>query len=174
MCELKLFGLVEEDAVNCPGIGMTVFCQGCWHPEDTPGMVHGHCPGCHNPDSQPMEGGEVYTVESLMEKLKANPLHQTLVLSGGEPMCQAERLIPLCQQAKEAGYKVWIYSGYTFEQLCTQPVWHTISKYIDVLVDGPFDMSLKSVRLKYRGSKNQRILDVAKSMSKGSPVLYRR
>lgn len=170
MSEIRLFGLVEEDAVNCTGIGMTVFCQGCWHPEDTPGMVNGHCPGCHNPESQPMTGGKVYTDAELLETLKGNLLHKTLVLSGGEPMCQATALIPLCQQAKEAGYNVWLYSGYTFEQLLTQVNWHSLSPYVDVLIDGPFLKDLKSTRLKYRGSKNQRILDVQKSMQKGKPI----
>lgn len=174
MSEIKLYGLIEEDAVNAPGISMSVFCQGCWHPKDTPNMVDGHCVGCHNPESQPFTGGYVYTDAELLEKLKANPLHKTLVLSGGEPMCQAEALLPLCKHAKEAGYSVWMYSGYTLEQLLRMPEWHALYPYVDVLVDGPFIQELKSARLQFRGSKNQRLLNVQKTMPTGVPVLCRK
>lgn len=84
---------------------------------------------------------------------------------------QIEALIPLCKEVKEKGYSIWLYSGYTFEQLQLQvPLWKELAKYLDVLVDGPFIPSLKSYRLKFRGSKNQRILDVQKSIAKGKPV----
>ena len=174
MSELRIYGIIEEDAVNAPGISMSVFCQGCCHPVDTPNMVGGHCVGCHNPESQSMEGGTIYTDETLLELLKKNPLHRTLVLSGGEPMCQAEALVPLCSKAKEAGYTIWMYTGYTWEQLQTVRGWHDISPYIDVLIDGPFIGSLKSHRLKFRGSKNQRMLNVQQSLARGKPVLYRK
>ena len=175
MPDIKVFGIVEEDTVNYPkGFSLTVFCQGCTHPAGTPHMdENGHCYGCHNPDSHSLEGGTVYSTERLFELLKSNPQHSALVLSGGEPMIQAEALIPLCRQAKEAGYAVWVYSGYTFEQLLTVPHWEELSQHVDILVDGPFIPSLKSYRLKFRGSKNQRILDVAKSMNKRQPVLKR-
>lgn len=174
MSNLSLFGLVEEDAVNAPGISLAVFCQGCWHPDDTPDMVHGHCVNCHNPLSHPKEGGKEYTSEQLFELLKANPLHRTLVISGGEPVCQAEALQPLLKQAKEAGYKVWIYTGYTFEQLRYRKEWDYIKDSLDVLVDGPFIEHLKSTRLKYRGSKNQRLIDIPRTLKADKVVLFKK
>ena len=176
MPEIKVFGIVEEDAVNFnDGFAMTVFCQGCTHPKGTPFMdACGHCIGCHNPDTHSLDGGTVYTTEQLYQLLHLNPLHKALVLSGGEPMVQAEALVPLCARAKEAGYKVWMYTGYTWEQLQTVRGWHDIAPYIDVLIDGPFIGSLKSHRLKFRGSKNQRMLNVQQSLARGKPVLYRK
>lgn len=168
----KVFGMVEEDSVNAPGFSLTVFLQGCWHPEGTPEMdAKGHCHGCHNPQSHPMEGGDVFTEDQIIERLQSSQLHKTLVLSGGEPICQIEPLIPLCKRVKELGYNIWLYSGYTFEQLQLQvPKWKELAQYLDVLVDGPFVPSLKSYRLKFRGSKNQRILDVQKSITKNKPI----
>lgn len=166
--------MVEEDAVNAPGISLTVFCQGCWHPADTPNMVNGHCQGCHNPASHAKEGGTVYTSEAILEKLKENPLQKTLVLSGGEPICQAEALQDLVKGAKEANYKVWLYTGYTYEQLVYRKEWDFLKDYIDVMVDGPFIESLKSTRLKYKGSKNQRLIDIPKTNTAGKVVLYKR
>lgn len=171
---IELFGLVEEDAVNAPGISLTIFCQGCWHPEDTPDMVGGHCVNCHNPLSHPRTGGTAYSVEAIMDILKANPLHKTLVVSGGEPVCQAEALQPLLQQAKDAGYKVWLYTGYTFEQLRYRKEWEYLKDGIDVLVDGPFIEHLKSTRLHYRGSKNQRLIDIPKTAKANKVVLYKK
>jgi len=171
MSNLKVFGIVEEDSVNAPGISLSVFLQGCWHPEGTPEMdEHGHCYGCHNPQSHPRDSGEIYTSDALYELLKKNPLQKTLVLSGGEPICQAKELVDLCKKVHEDGYPIWLYSGYTFEQLLTIPEWRDLAPYITVLVDGPFIPSLKSLRLKHRGSKNQRLLDVQKSMQKGKPI----
>ena len=174
MSNLSLFGLVEEDAVNAPGISLAVFCQGCWHPEDTPNMVKGHCVNCHNPLSHPATGGIEYSVDKIMEILKSNPLHKTLVISGGEPVCQAEKLQPLLEQAKEAGYKVWLYTGYTFEQLRCRKEWDYLKDNLDVLVDGPFIESLKSTRLHYRGSKNQRLIDIPKTLKSDKVVLYKK
>lgn len=173
MCNINVFGIIEEDVVNAPGISLAVFCQGCSHPLDTPNMVEGHCVGCHNPESQSFKGGTRYSVEQLIEKLIGSSLHNTLVLSGGEPMCQAKALLPFTKEVKERGYKVWMYTGYTWEQLENNEDWKEIRQYIDVLVDGPFIESLKSYKLKFKGSKNQRVINVQKSITKGSIVLYK-
>lgn len=172
MPDFRVFGLIKEDTVNAPGISMTLFLQGCTHPEGTPNMdCNGHCEQCHNPQSWALDKGDVFTQEQILKELQSSELHKTLVLSGGEPICQIEALIPLCQKVKELGYNIWLYSGYTFEQLQLQvPRWKELAQYLDVLVDGPFIPSLKSYRLKFRGSKNQRILDVQKSVNKNRPI----
>ena len=172
MHELRVFGLVKEDTVNAPGISMALFLQGCTHPEGTPNMDScGHCAECHNPQSWALDKGDLFTQEQILKELQSSEAQRTLVLSGGEPIVQIEALIPLCKEVKEKGYTIWLYSGYTFEQLQLQvPLWKELAQHIDVLVDGPFIPSLKSYRLKFRGSKNQRVLDVPKSMAKGKPV----
>lgn len=171
---IQIAGLVQEDPVNAPGISLTVFCQGCWHPEDTPNMCKGHCIGCHNPDTQPKDGGVTSTTEEILDKLKSSELHNTLVISGGEPICQIEPVTELAKKAKEAGYKIWLYSGYTFEQLEQNTKWQELKQYVDVLVDGPFIKDLKSIRLKFRGSKNQRLIDIQKSIKKGVIINYKK
>lgn len=172
MSDFKVFGILKEDTVNAPGISMVVFLQGCTHPEGTPDMdCNGHCAECHNPQSWALDKGDIFTQEQLIEELQSSESQKTLVLSGGEPIVQIDALIPLCKEVKEKGYTIWLYSGYTFEQLQLQvPRWKELAQYLDVLVDGPFIPSLKSFRLKFRGSKNQRILDVQKSIAKGKPV----
>lgn len=172
--KVNIYGIVEEDTVNAPGISFTVFVQGCWHPDDLPNMFGGHCKGCHNPGTHSKEGGKEYTVEMLYQQFASNPLQNTLVLSGGEPMNQWEPLTKLAKLVKSSGHKVWMYSGYTFEQLQKYiEGWKEIAQYLDVLVDGPFIPDMKSMRLKFRGSKNQRIIDVQASLKKGKPVLMK-
>lgn len=171
---IRIAGLVAEDQVNAPGISLVVFCQGCWHPKDTPNMCNGHCIGCHNPETQPKDGGVEVTTEEILKSLKASDMHDTLVLSGGEPICQIDAVTELAREASKAGFKVWLYTGYTLEQLQQQPKWKDLAQYLDVLVDGPFIKDLRSIRLKFRGSKNQRLIDMKRTLKRNSLTLYKR
>ena len=158
---LDLSGLVSDSIVDGPGIRVTVFCQGCPH----------HCEGCHNPETWEFGCGTTVSEEQILEEILANPLCRGVTFSGGEPFAQAEGFAKLGRLLKARGYEVASYSGYTFEQLlCGTPGQKALLETIDVLIDGPFLQSEKSLELSFRGSKNQRILDVPASLRAGSAV----
>ena len=158
---LNLAGIQTDSIVDGPGIRTTFFCQGCPH----------HCEGCHNPETWPFEGGTPMDTEALVAIVKSNPLCRGVTFSGGEPFAQAEGFLPLALALKEAGYEVASYSGYTFEQLLHgTEAQKKLLQTIDVLIDGPFIQQEKSLELAFRGSCNQRILDVPKSLASGTPT----
>lgn len=164
---LRVFGLVPDSIVDGPGLRYGVFVQGCTHA----------CPGCHNPESQPAGGGTAYEIDAIFDDIAANRLIQGVTFSGGEPFEQPEACAALARRLKDAGYNVWAYSGYTFEDLCAQapgrPAVADFLACIDVLVDGPFVESLRSYELEWRGSSNQRILDMPKTLAVGEPVEWK-
>lgn len=164
MPKLRLAGVIRNSIVDGPGIRMTVFTQGCPH----------HCKGCHNEQTWDFSGGYDSSTERILEEAKKDPLIRGLTLSGGEPFCQAEALSVLCKEAKENGYDIFCYTGYTFEKLLSQfnthPEYEALLKECDWLVDGPFVLEERSLMLKFRGSNNQRILDVKKSLECGYAV----
>ena len=158
---LKLSGIVEDSIVDGPGIRVTVFCQGCPH----------HCPGCHNPETWPFEGGTEIVEETVVSIVASNPLCRGVTFSGGEPFAQAEGYAKLAKLLKEKGYEVASYSGYTFEQLLRgTPAQKELLENIDILIDGPFILAEKSLEVPFRGSRNQRILNVPASLSAGQAV----
>ena len=158
MAKLRLAGVIRESIVDGPGIRMTIFTQGCPH----------HCKGCHNEQTWDFEGGYDSSTERILEEAQKDPILRGLTFSGGEPFCQAEALSALAKEAKEKGYDIFCYTGFTFEKLIsefdTHPEYKELLTYCDWLVDGPFVLSERSLMLKFRGSKNQRILDVKKSL----------
>jgi len=163
--QIRIAGMVRESVVDGPGIRFTIFTQGCNH----------HCPGCHNPHTHDFDGGTVVSVESIMEQVKRNPLLDGITLSGGEPFEQAQACSKLARMAHGMKLSVMTYSGYTFEELMegcgTHPGWKELLEETDLLVDGRFILAKKSLLLKFRGSENQRIIDVKKSLKQGSIVL---
>lgn len=163
-CTIRIFGTVEDSIVDGPGMRFAVFVQGCTH----------CCPGCHNPESQPHEGGTIMTVDQILQQIDANRLVSGITLSGGEPFEQAEACCELARKAAERGLSVWAYSGYLYEQLAAghpSPAAKDLLKHIDVLVDGPFVQGLHSYDLKWKGSSNQRVIDMKKTREKGEVVL---
>ncbi len=158
---LDLSGIVSDSIVDGPGIRTTVFCQGCPH----------HCEGCHNPETWEFGCGTPMEEERIFEIVKSNPLCRGVTFSGGEPFAQAEGFAKLARLLKEAGYEVASYSGFTFEQLLrgTQAQ-RELLQTIDVLIDGPFIMKEKSLEISFRGSRNQRILDVPASLKANHPI----
>ena len=153
---LDLAGIAGDSIVDGPGIRTTIFSQGCPH----------HCPGCHNPETWAFGCGTEVPVEAIVDIVKSNPLCRGVTFSGGEPFAQAEGYAKLAKLLKEAGYEVASYSGYTFEQLLRgTPAQRELLASIDVLIDGPFIQAEKSLEVPFRGSKNQRILDVKKSLA---------
>ena len=158
---LDLAGIVGDSIVDGPGIRTTVFCQGCPH----------HCPGCHNPETWDFGCGTPMDEETILEIVKSNPLCRGVTFSGGEPFAQAAGFARLAKLLKAAGYEVASYSGYTFEQLLRgNRDQRELLENIDILIDGPFLQAEKSLELIFRGSRNQRILDVPKSLAAGQAV----
>ena len=158
---LNLSGIVGDSIVDGPGIRTTIFCQGCPH----------HCPGCHNPETWDFGCGTDVPVEDLVEIVRRNPLCRGVTFSGGEPFAQAAGFAKLARLLKEKGYEVASYSGYTFEALLegSEDQKELLSS-IDILIDGPFVMAERSLEIAFRGSRNQRILDVKKSLAEGKAV----
>ena len=158
---LNLSGIVSDSIVDGPGIRTTIFSQGCPH----------RCPGCHNPETWDFGCGTDMEVERLVEIVRSNPLCRGVTFSGGEPFAQAAGFARLAKLLKQKGYEVASYTGYTFEQLLKgNEAQRQLLESIDVLIDGPFLLAEKSLEVPFRGSRNQRILDVPKSLAAGEAV----
>lgn len=158
---LNLSDIITDSIVDGPGIRATVFSQGCPH----------HCPGCHNAHTWEFGIGHDIEPEAVLSMIRTNPLCRAVTLSGGEPFAQAGEFARLARLLKAAGYEVAAYTGYTFEQLLNgTPEQKQLLESIDVLIDGPFIQAEKSLELAFRGSKNQRILNVPQSLAKGEAV----
>lgn len=151
---LRVSGVVQESIVDGPGIRYVVFVQGCPH----------HCPGCHNPQTHPFEGGTLADLDEIVGQVAENPLLRGVTLSGGEPFCQPEPLCRLAGRIHALGKDVMVYSGYTLEQLlamgAAQPAVLDLLYACDTLVDGPYLEAERDLTLPFRGSANQRILDL--------------
>ena len=161
---MRIAGLVQDSIVDGPGLRFAVFTQGCPH----------RCEGCHNPETHAPDGGSEMTVSEVIKKMTSNPLTDGVTLSGGDPFFQARDCAALAKAAHEKGLNVWTYTGYTFEALLEMAKANedvsALLQESDVLIDGPFLLAERSLNLKWRGSKNQRILDVSKSLSNGCAV----
>lgn len=162
---IRLAGVVRESIVDGPGIRFAVFCQGCAH----------HCKGCHNTDTHDFSGGEDVTVETLLEEIDKNPLLDGVTFTGGEPFCQPAGFLTLAKGVKKRGLNIVAFSGYTYEELLQMgkedPHISQLMDSIDTLIDGPFVEEEKDLTLEFRGSKNQRIIDMNATRQEGTPVL---
>lgn len=163
--KIKLCGVVNDSIVDGPGLRYTIFTQGCPH----------HCLGCHNPQSWDINGGYEENVEKIVQDILKNPLLDGVTLSGGEPFLQCQSLIVLLHQLKlQSSLHIMIYSGYTFEEILQQGQQAiTLLKLCDTLVDGRFIQTLRSLELIYKGSSNQRIIDIQKSIKEGSVYIQK-
>lgn len=160
--KLQVAGIMKESIVDGPGIRYAVFVQGCPH----------RCPGCHNPQTHPFEGGTEMDVADIFAEFKRNPLLKGVTLSGGEPFAQAEALAELAKLVHGAGKDVVAYTGYVYEDLLAMddPAVHALLAETDLLIDGPFLQKQRNLELRFRGSENQRLIDVAKSRAAGQAV----
>ena len=158
---LDLSGIVSDSIVDGPGIRTSIFCQGCPH----------HCEGCHNPETWEFGCGTEMAVERIFEIVRSNPICRGVTFSGGEPFAQAAGFAKLARLLKAEGYEIAAYSGYTFEQLLKgNDAQRELLGLIDILIDGPYVAARRSLELHFRGSDNQRILDVPASLAKGEAV----
>lgn len=155
---LRIAGTVNDSIVDGPGIRFAIFTQGCPH----------HCEGCHNPHTHDFEAGENVELESLLEKIKANPLLDGVTYSGGEPFCQAKQLYILGSEIRKLGMNIVTYTGYTFEYLVEHAngdnFYNELLSVTDYLVDGKFELDKRDILLRFKGSSNQRIINVKKSL----------
>ena len=166
MLKIRLAAPLQSDSIlDGEGIRTIVWTQGCAH----------NCKGCQNPSTHSFDGGYLENIDTLKKELKELKGQTGITLSGGDPMYQPEACLELSKFARSIGLDVWCYTGFTFEQLLTiakkNKTMLDLLNNIDVIVDGKFDMNLRSYDAIFRGSTNQRIIDVKQSLSKGEVVL---
>jgi anaerobic ribonucleoside-triphosphate reductase activating protein len=161
---LRVNGLSYESVVDGPGIRDTLFVQGCPR----------RCPGCQNPGSWDFGGGTEVDVGEVIAALPSSPLAAGVTFSGGEPFCQAAALVPVARHVKQLGLNLWVYTGFTWEELLALegPGVRKLLGLADVVVDGPFVRELADLGLAFRGSANQRLIDVQASLAAGEAVLW--
>ena len=161
---ISLSGVTGDSIVDGPGLRLTIFTQGCLH----------HCPGCHNPQTHDPEGGSWADTEDILAAAAENPLLDGITLSGGDPFLQPVPCLALAEGAHKIGLNVWTYTGYTWEALLEENDAEKLAllKETDVLVDGPFLLAERSLELRFCGSRNQRLIDVKKSLAEDKVVLW--
>ncbi len=163
--KLKIAGIVEESIVDGPGIRFVIFTQGCPH----------KCKGCHNPQTHDFNGGKNIDIDEIVSKINENPLLKGITLSGGEPFMQAKQLSNLVDKVDKK-LDIITYTGYKYEELLEKAneenSFMQLLSRTDILIDGRFELESKKENLKYRGSSNQRAIDVKKSLKSGKIIEY--
>lgn len=170
---MKVAGIIKHSLVNGPGIRYVIFFQGCPH----------HCIGCQNPETHDFSKGEELEPEDFISAIKGERYIEGITLSGGDPLYQPEDAMEIAKAAKELGLNVWCYTGHIFENIviCTHTFIYKALEYVDVLVDAPFIKELRMIasddmteeekrKCIYRGSTNQRLIDVPESIRRGETV----
>ena len=148
--KIRILDILEETMADGPGFRTSIYCAGCAH----------HCPGCHNPQSWDFKGGYEVTIEELLDIIKADEF-ANVTFSGGDPLYQVEAFTELARRIKtETDKTIWCYTGFTYEEIQADPRLSQILPYLDVLVDGPYVEALRDTNLRFRGSSNQRIIDL--------------
>ncbi|MFZ5753980.1 MAG: anaerobic ribonucleoside-triphosphate reductase activating protein [Bacillota bacterium] len=161
---MRLSGIISESVVDGPGVRFVVFTQGCPH----------HCPGCHNPETWDPSGGKEMTLKEILKLIKKKLKNiRGITLSGGDPFLQAAEMAALAREAKKLGLDVVTYTGYTYEELLAidGPGFKELLEVTDILVDGPFLIQYRDIGLAFRGSSNQRVIDLAATKEKGQLIL---
>jgi len=167
--KIRLADPLENDSiVNGEGLRMVVWTQGCLH----------NCLECHNPKTHSMTGGFLKDIDELKQEILQYKYCDGLTLSGGDPFFQIDESLEIAKFCKDNSINVWAYTGFTYEQLITiaktNPNILELLKNIDVLIDGKFILEQKSLDIKFCGSRNQRIINVASSLKKGKAVLVKK
>ena len=161
--KLRILDILEDTTVDGPGFRTSIYCSGCAHA----------CPGCHNPQSWDINAGKWTEVGDILKVILADPFAD-VTFTGGDPMYQPEGFTELARVIRESSDKsIWCYTGFTFEVLLRKPATRALLQYLDVLVDGPFKQELRDESLLYRGSRNQRLIDVKASLEQNRVVLWK-
>jgi len=155
--KIRVAGLTDDSIVDGKGFRFVIFTQGCLH----------HCKGCHNPETWDMNGGTLMDIDEIKEKIARNGLLDGITFSGGDPFYQSDACANLAKWAKERGLNIWAYTGFLYEELLKMPEVKDFLDLVDVLVDGPFILEEKSLLLNFRGSKNQRVIDLNETKKTG-------
>lgn len=160
--KLRINNIIDESIVDGEGIRMVIFTQGCKL----------RCAFCHNPATHELEAGEFVSLDFIRERWQKNPLLSGITISGGEPFLQVEAVYELVKLAKEDNLDVIVYSGYTYEALKARKCNETngILDTADYLIDGPFIHQLKDLSLMWRGSSNQRVIDLRETKMKDEVI----
>jgi len=162
---IRLSGIAYESLVNGPGIRRVFFSQGCNH----------NCKGCFNPETHDFSGGEEKNINELIEDVYKNPMIKGITFSGGDPFERAEEFAYMAEAFKKKDLNIWSYTGYTFEYILDnlekRSGWKDLIYNLDVLVDGRFEEDKAVEGLKFRGSTNQRIIDVKESLRTGNIII---
>lgn len=162
--ELRYAGTANDSIVDGPGLRLAIFTQGCPH----------GCPGCHNPHTHDFNGGKTADISYFTEMIKGNPLLDGITFSGGEPFCQPVPLAAVAREFEGSGLNIVTYTGYTFEYLLQNASdenrYMDLLECTDILIDGPFIESQRSIEIRFRGSRNQRIIDCKKSLAAGTVI----
>lgn len=161
---IRVIDIVEDTMVDGPGLRTSVYCAGCNH----------QCAECHNKQSWDFCAGLEMTVDDIMKRINANHFDD-VTFSGGDPMYQPQGFTALAKRIKQTTCKsIWCYTGFRYEQLIQHPAQKELLELVDVLVDGPYIAGLRDVQLLFRGSKNQRIIDVKQSLEQEKIILWHR
>ncbi|MDR2902991.1 MAG: anaerobic ribonucleoside-triphosphate reductase activating protein [Clostridiales bacterium] len=155
---IKIAGIVNDAIADGPGLRLAIFTQGCPH----------RCPGCHNQHTHDSAGGKWIAAEEIFRRIDANPLLDGITLTGGEPFAQAAALAPVAAHARKKKLGVIAYTGYLWEEIAADPGFMALASLCNYIIDGKYDEGLRSLDLCYKGSANQRIIDVKRSLETGS------
>lgn len=169
MQKIRLAYDVQNDSiVDGPGIRTVIWTQGCSH----------NCKGCHNPETHSFDSGKLIDIETVKKEIKKYSYNDGITFSGGDPMFQVEACLELAKYAKSLGQNVWCYTGFTFEQLLkmseTNKTYLEFLREIDTLVDGKFELKNRNLSLLYKGSTNQRVIDVKTSLELKKAIIDER
>ncbi len=159
---MRILKIIRGTTVDGPGFRTSIYVAGCLH----------KCKGCHNPESWDFSSGDDMSVDEIMNIVKEEDFDVTL--SGGDPLYHADDIMKLASRIKDLGHTVWLYTGFRWEEIITSVKLKNVLKYIDVVVDSPFIESLKNQDLLFRGSSNQRIIDVRQSLYKNEIIEWSR
>lgn len=158
MGKLRVSGIVKESYTDGVGIRYTIFVQGCDH----------KCNKCQNPETWDFNGGIDCDIDDIIKDIKQDPLLDGITLSGGDPMYRPKEILELIERIKaETNLNIWVYTGFTFEECLGDKDRLEVLKKIDTLVDGRYEEQHRSLHLRFRGSSNQRIIDIQKTLETG-------
>ncbi len=162
MHTISILDILEDTTVDGPGFRTSIYAAGCTNA----------CPGCHNPNSWDIRNGHMMSTDEILERVLADKFAD-VTFSGGDPMFQPEGFTELARAIKAQSNKnIWCYSGYLYENILLNKRQAALLPYIDILVDGPFVQKLYDEALYFRGSSNQRLIDVSSSLKAKKTVLY--
>lgn len=144
--QFNIMDIIRGTTVDGPGFRTAIYMAGCYH----------HCEGCHNPQSWDPEAGTIYSLSEIIRIVKEEDFDVTL--TGGDPLYDPEKTLLLSREISKMGYKIWLYTGYTYEEILKSERLSKALTYVDTLVDGPYIAALRDPDLLFRGSSNQRII----------------